>query len=214
MGGFGFGTQRDIQAKVDAIARSQAVIEFELDGTIITANENFLTAMGYSLDEEKGRHHSMFCDPAYAAGGAYKAFWAELKQGKFQSAAFQRFAKGGREVWIQASYNPVFDRSGKPIKVIKFATDITAQIQQAADHAAQIEAISRVQAVIAFNLDGTIIEANENFLATVGYGLSEIVGKHHSMFCEPDYARSADYQQFWERLRAGHYQAAEFQRFG
>ncbi|MBJ3786300.1 methyl-accepting chemotaxis protein [Devosia sediminis] len=215
MAGFPFGNgSRDNQAKVDAITRSQAVIEFELDGTIITANENFLGAMGYGLDEVRGKHHAMFCDPAYAASPAYRAFWAELGQGKFQSAAFQRFAKGGREVWIQASYSPVFDRSGKPVKVIKFATDITTQRQQAADHAAQIEAISRVQAVIAFNLDGTIISANENFLATVGYGLSDIVGKHHSMFCEPGYARSADYQQFWERLRAGHYEAAEFQRFG
>jgi methyl-accepting chemotaxis protein len=215
MSGFLLGrSQRDNQAKVDAITRSQAVIEFELDGTIITANENFLNAMGYSLDEVRGQHHSMFCDPAYAAGPEYKAFWAELGKGKFQSAAFQRFAKGGREVWIQASYNPVLDRSGKPVNVIKFATDITAQIQQAADHAAQIDAISRVQAVIAFNLDGTIITANENFLATVGYGLGEIVGKHHSMFCDKDYASSLEYRQFWERLRAGQYEAAEFQRFG
>jgi methyl-accepting chemotaxis protein len=215
MRGFSLGSgQRDNEAKVAAITRSQAVIEFELDGTIITANENFLDAMGYSLEEVRGQHHSMFCDPAYANGAEYKGFWAELRQGKFQSAAFQRFAKGGREVWIQASYNPVLDKAGRPVKVIKFATDITAQIQQAADHAAQIEAISRVQAVIAFNLDGTIITANENFLATVGYGLDEIVGRHHSMFCEPGYANSSEYRQFWERLRAGQYEAAEFQRFG
>ena len=212
---FGFGAgSRDNQATVDAINRSQAVIEFELDGTIITANSNFLAAMGYSLDEVRGRHHSMFCDPDYAAGAEYKAFWAELGRGKFQSAAFRRFAKGGRELWIQASYNPVLDRSGKPVKVIKFATDITAQTQRAADHAAQIEAISRVQAVIAFDLDGTILTANENFLATVGYSLGEIVGKHHSMFCDKDYVASVQYRQFWERLRTGQYEAAEFQRFG
>jgi methyl-accepting chemotaxis protein len=215
MGVFPFGGgSRDNQAKVDAIMRSQAVIEFNLDGTIITANENFLRAMGYSLDEVRGQHHSMFCDPGYAASAEYQALWADLRQGKFRAAAFQRFAKGGREVWIQASYNPVFNRGGKPIRVIKFATDITAQTQQAADHAAQIEAISRVQAVIAFNLDGTILTANDNFLATVGYGLAEIVGKHHSMFCDKDYVASAQYQQFWERLRAGQYEAAEFQRFG
>jgi methyl-accepting chemotaxis protein len=215
MGVFPFGGgSRDNQAKVDAIMRSQAVIEFNLDGTIITANENFLKAMGYTLDEVRGQHHSMFCDPAYAASAEYQALWADLRQGKFRAAAFQRFAKGGREVWIQASYNPVFNRGGKPIRVIKFATDITAQTQQAADHAAQIEAISRVQAVIAFNLDGTILTANDNFLATVGYGLAEIVGKHHSMFCDKDYVASAQYQKFWERLRAGQYEAAEFQRFG
>ncbi len=194
--------------------RSQAVIEFDLDGTIITANENFLSAMEYRLEEIVGQHHSMFCDPDFARSADYKAFWASLGRGEFQSAAYRRLAKGGKEVWIQASYNPVLDRSGKPIRVIKFATDITAQTQQAADHQAQIEAISRVQAVIAFNLDGTIIDANANFLSTLGYGLEEIAGKHHSMFCDPDYVRSAEYQQFWETLRKGQYVAAEFQRFG
>jgi methyl-accepting chemotaxis protein len=201
-------------AKVNAIMRSQAVIEFDLDGTIITANENFLSAMEYRLEEIVGQHHSMFCDPDFARSADYKAFWASLGRGEFQSAAYRRLAKGGKEVWIQASYNPVLDRSGKPIRVIKFATDITAQTQQAADHQAQIEAISRVQAVIAFNLDGTIIDANANFLSTLGYGLEEIAGKHHSMFCDPDYVRSAEYQQFWETLRKGQYVAAEFQRFG
>ncbi len=201
-------------AKVKAIMRSQAVIEFSLDGTIQTANENFLSAMGYRLEEIVGRHHAMFCDPEFTQGAEYKSFWASLGRGEFQSAAYRRLAKGGREVWIQASYNPVLDRSGKPIGVIKFATDITAQKQQSADHMAQIEAISRVQAVIAFNLDGTVITANPNFLSTVGYGLDEIVGKHHAMFCQPDYARSAEYQQFWETLRKGQYIAAEFQRFG
>ena len=215
MVGIYFGrSHRDNAAKVAAISRSQAVIEFALDGTIITANENFLNAMGYGLDEVAGQHHSMFCDPDYARSAEYKSFWADLAEGQFKSAAFQRFAKGGREVWIQASYNPVFDAAGKPIKVIKFATDITEQTQRSADLAAQIEAISRVQAVIAFNLDGTIIEANENFLTTVGYRLDEIVGQHHSMFCDPDYARTSEYAQFWERLRAGQFEAAEFQRFG
>ncbi len=201
-------------AKVSAIMRSQAVIEFTLDGMIITANENFLSAMGYRLEEIVGQHHSMFCDPDFAHSADYKAFWASLGRGEFQSAAYRRLAKGGKEVWIQASYNPVLDRAGKPVSVIKFATDITAQTQQAADHRAQIEAISRVQAVIAFNLDGTIIDANANFLSTVGYRLDEIVGQHHSMFCDPDYVRTADYRQFWEKLGKGEYVAAEFQRFG
>jgi methyl-accepting chemotaxis protein len=201
-------------AKVAAIMRSQAVIEFELDGTIITANQNFLDVTGYGLEEIAGHHHSMFCTPDYAESAEYRQFWADLAAGHFQSAAYRRLAKGGREVWIQASYNPVFDRSGKPVRVIKFATDITAQKRQAADHQAQIDAISRAQAVIAFNLDGTIIEANDNFLATVGYRPDEIAGKHHSMFCDPDYARSSEYRHFWDQLRAGEYVAAEFQRFG
>nr|WP_230989536.1 methyl-accepting chemotaxis protein [Devosia faecipullorum] len=194
--------------------RSQAVAEFQLDGTIIGANENFLSTMGYQLEEIVGRHHSMFCEPEFAASAEYRQFWADLAHGEFRSAAYRRLAKGGREVWIQASYNPVLDMNGKPVRVIKFATDITAQTQLAADHAAQIEAISRVQAVISFNLDGTIIDANENFLTTLGYRLEDIAGKHHSMFCDGNYVGSAEYRQFWDRLRAGEYIAAEFHRVG
>ncbi len=211
---FGGSAHSDTASTVAAIMRSQAVIEFKLDGTILTANENFLQAMGYSLEEVVGRHHSMFCEPELVASPAYRQFWADLARGQFQSASYKRIAKGGREIWIQASYNPVLDRKGKPVKVIKFASDITAQTLQAADHEAQIEAISRVQAVIAFNLDGTVITANENFLSTVGYRLHDIVGQHHSMFCDPDYVRSTEYARFWDRLRGGEYVSAEFQRFG
>ncbi|WP_248305998.1 MULTISPECIES: methyl-accepting chemotaxis protein [unclassified Devosia] len=211
---FGQNSSKDDAAKLAALLRSQAVIEFELDGTIITANENFLKALGYGLDEVRGKHHSMFCAPEYVKSPAYKNFWADLGKGEFKSDAFQRFGKGGREVWIQASYSPVFDANGRPVKVIKFATDITEQRQMAADHAAQIEAISRVQAVISFNLDGTVITANANFLTTLGYSLAEIAGKHHSMFCDPAYTRTNEYAQFWQRLRSGEYVAAEFQRFG
>jgi methyl-accepting chemotaxis protein len=117
----------DDRAKVDAIMRSQAVIEFNLDGTILDANENFLKALGYELKEIVGKHHRMFVDPADANSTEYKQFWSDLAAGKFQSAVYRRIAKGGREIWIQATYNPVFDRAGKPVKVIKFATDITAQ---------------------------------------------------------------------------------------
>jgi methyl-accepting chemotaxis protein len=205
---------RDLEARCAAISRSQAVIEFNLDGTILTANENFLDAMGYQLEEIVGKHHSMFCEPGYVASEDYKAFWATLRSGSYQSAAYQRFGKGAREVWIQASYNPVLDKSGKPVKVIKFATDVTEQVRLAADHSAQVAAISRVQAVISFNLDGTVIEANQNFLATLGYRLDEIVGRHHSMFCDPHYVSTQDYKDFWQRLRLGEYVTSEFQRFG
>jgi methyl-accepting chemotaxis protein len=204
----------DDRARVAAIMRSQAVIEFELDGTIITANENFLGAMGYALDEIVGKHHRMFVDAEDAQGPEYRQFWADLAAGQYQSSAYRRIGKGGREIWIQGSYNPVFDKAGKPVRVIKFATDITDQRNQAADHEAQIAAISRAQAVIEFNLDGTVRTANENFLATLGYALDEIVGRHHRMFCDSGYAASHDYAAFWERLRKGEYVAAEFQRFG
>ena len=204
----------DNQAKVDAMMRSQAVIEFGLDGEILTANENFLATLGYGLEEIVGHHHRMFVEPDFAKSADYQAFWQTLGAGTFQSGAYKRLAKGGREIWIQASYNPVLDKAGRPIKVIKFATDITEQVNRATDHAAQVDAIGRVQAVIEFNLDGTVRTANQNFLSTVGYGLDEIAGKHHRMFCDPQYAASGDYARFWERLRAGEYVAAEFQRFG
>ena len=204
----------DDRARVDAIMRSQAVIEFKLDGTVITANENFLSALGYALDEIAGKHHRMFVDPAEAQSPGYAQFWADLAAGKLQSATYRRLGKGGREVWIQASYNPVFDKAGRPVRVIKFATDITAQKNRAADHEAQIAAISRAQAVIEFDLEGIVQQANENFLTVLGYRMDEIAGKHHRMFCDPAYAGGPDYARFWERLRAGEYVAAEFKRVG
>ena len=210
----GRNTRNDNQAKVDAIMRSQAVIEFSLDGVILAANNNFLSALGYELTEIEGKHHSMFVDPDYARSTEYRQFWADLAAGKFQSAAYRRIGKGGREIWIQASYNPVLDKSGKPVRIIKFATDITEQKNRAADYEAQSAALSRVQAVIELNLDGTVLRANDNLLNTIGYTLEEIVGKHHRMFCDPAYTRTAEYAQFWDRLRAGEIIAAEFQRFG
>jgi methyl-accepting chemotaxis protein len=169
-------------AQAAAIGKSQAVIEFNLDGTIITANQNFLDAMGYRLDEIQGKHHSMFVEPGERDSADYRSFWANLNRGEFQAAEYKRVAKGGREIWIQASYNPIFDKGGKPVRVVKFATDITARKIRSMEDAGKIAAISRAQAVIEFNLDGTIITANEHFLGAVGYTLDEIKGKHHSMF--------------------------------
>jgi methyl-accepting chemotaxis protein len=201
-------------AQVEAISKSQAVIEFNPDGTIVTANENFLKTLGYSLGEIQGKHHSMFVEPAMRESAAYREFWAKLNRGEFQAAEYKRIGKGGKEVWIQASYNPVLDRNGKVYKVIKFATDITAKKLGGMEDAGMIAAIGRAQAVIAFNLDGTIITANENFLKTLGYSLGEIQGKHHSMFVEPATRDSAAYREFWASLNRGEYQSAEYKRIG
>ncbi|MEQ8291289.1 MAG: PAS domain-containing methyl-accepting chemotaxis protein [Roseovarius sp.] len=200
--------------KLAAIDRSQAVIEFELDGTILTANENFLSVTGYVLDEIKGRHHRIFCDPDYAGSGKYKSFWADLAEGRFATGEFQRFGKNGREVWISATYNPILDSKGRPFKVVKFATDITAEKRRTAEQDGKMAAISRAQAMIEFELDGTILTANDNFLAVTGYSLDEIRGKHHRMFCDPDYVRSGDYKAFWTDLAAGKFAAAQYRRFG
>ncbi|HMI15103.1 MAG TPA: PAS domain-containing methyl-accepting chemotaxis protein [Bradyrhizobium sp.] len=201
-------------AQVEAISKSQAVIEFNLDGTIVTANENFLKTLGYSLSEIQGKHHSMFVEPAMRDSAAYREFWANLSRGQYQAGEYKRIGKGGKEVWIQASYNPMLDRNGKVSKVIKFATDITAKKLASMEDAGMIAAIGRAQAVIAFNLDGTVVTANENFLKTLGYSLGEIQGKHHSMFVEPATRDSAAYREFWASLNRGEYQAAEYKRIG
>ncbi|MBN9594727.1 MAG: PAS domain-containing methyl-accepting chemotaxis protein [Afipia sp.] len=207
-----FKSSQELAAKQEALARSQAIIEFNLDGTIVTANQNFLDAMGYRLDEIAGKHHSMFVEPELRDQAQYRQFWEGLRRGEFQAGEFPRIAKGGRQVWIQASYNPLLNRSGKPFKIVKFAADITEQKLRSADCEGQIAAIQKSQAVIEFNLDGIVITANENFLKTVGYQLDEIRGKHHSMFIEPEYRDSAAYRGFWEALRRGDYQAAEYKR--
>jgi methyl-accepting chemotaxis protein len=205
---------RDLAATMEAISKSQAVIEFDLDGKILTANANFLTAMGYSLAEVKGRHHSMFVDPGYRESAEYRAFWEHLRHGEFHAEQFKRIGKGGKEVWIEASYNPIFNKSGQPYKVIKFATDVTQQKSEYADLLGKVNAIYRSQAVIEFTLDGTIITANENFLAAMGYTLPEIMGKHHSMFVESTFRESRDYKAFWENLRRGEFQSAQYKRIG
>src|SRR5262249_21360972 len=151
------------EGQIAAISKAQAVIEFHLDGTIITANENFLAAMGYALDEVKGKHHSMFAEPGFAQSDAYKQFWAKLGRGEYDAGEYKRLAKGGREIWIQASYNPIFDMSGKPFKVVKYASDVTQQKLAAANFQAQLDAIHKAQAVIEFTLDGVIVDANQNF---------------------------------------------------
>jgi methyl-accepting chemotaxis protein len=201
-------------AQAAAISKSQAVIEFEMDGTIITANRNFLDALGYRLEEIKGKHHSMFAAPDVRDGAEYRKFWADLNRGEFQSGEYKRLGKGGNEVWIQASYNPVLDRSGKPCRVIKFASDITAKKLRSMEDAGKIAAIGRAQAVIEFNLDGTIITANDAFLKTLGYSLAEIQGKHHGMFVSPEERNSDAYREFWAKLNRGEFQSGEFKRFG
>jgi methyl-accepting chemotaxis protein len=208
------GSAKNALAQAAAISRSQAVIEFKLDGTIVTANKNFLDALGYTLDEIKGRHHGMFVDPAVRDSAAYREFWASLNRGEYQAAEFKRIDKGGREIWIQASYNPILDSSGRPVGVIKFATDITAPKIKSMEDAGKIAAISRAQAMIEFNMDGTIVTANDNFLAAAGYSLAEIQGKHHSMFVVPADRDSATYLDFWAKLNRGQFDAAEYKRIG
>ncbi|MBL8803166.1 MAG: PAS domain-containing methyl-accepting chemotaxis protein [Planctomycetes bacterium] len=199
-------------AELEALHRSQAVIEFELDGRIRTANENFCKALGYQLEELRGRHHSLFVSAEDRAGDEYKSFWSDLAQGRFKSGEFRRIAKDGREIWIQATYNPIFDSQGRPVKVVKFASDITQAKLRAADWHGQIEAIGKSMAVIEFELDGTIRFANENFCNALGYTLDEIRGRHHSIFVDAKERSGPDYKRFWVDLGAGKFQGGEFRR--
>jgi methyl-accepting chemotaxis protein len=203
-----------LRATLEAIGKSQAVIEFNMDGTVITANQNFLDVLGYSLADIKGRHHSMFVGETERQSAAYRQFWEALGRGEFQAAEYKRIGKGGKEVWIQASYNPIKGPDGKAFKVVKFATDVTERKMRNADIEGQIEAIGKSQAVIHFNLDGTIITANENFLATMGYRLDEVQGRHHSMFVDEKEKQSQAYRQFWQALNRGEFQAAQYRRIG
>nr|WP_157669251.1 PAS domain S-box protein [Chitinibacter sp. GC72] len=196
---------------VKAINSAQAVIQFRADGVIEDANPIFLQLMNYTLSEIKGQHHRIFVDPAEARQPDYQAFWNRLRAGTAQTAQFKRLAKGGKEVWIQASYVPVFSR-GKVCRIIKFATDVTAQVMAQADMQGQIEAIGRAQAVIEFDLDGRILTANDNFLRLMDYRLAEVQGQHHRLFVAANEASCSQYAAFWEALRRGEYQTAEFRR--
>ena len=205
--------QADFRGQVEAIGKSLAVIEFELDGTIRKANEKFLEAMGYGLDEIVGQHHRMFVDAETRNSQAYADFWKRLGRAEYEAGEYKRVAKGGREVWLQSSYNPILDLNGKPFKVVKYAQDITEQKLLNADYSGQIDAIGKSQAVIEFELDGTIIKANDLFCQTMGYDLDEIVGQHHRMFMDEATGKSDGYRRFWERLAEGEYEAGEYQRF-
>lgn len=206
-----FGTSSDKANIFDAVSASQAVIEFDLKGTILAANENFCAALGYAREEIVGRHHSLFCEKSVAESPAYREFWKRLGAGTFDAGTYKRVAKGGRDIWIQASYNPVF-RSGKPYKVVKIAADITLAKERAIEDAGKLEALSRSQAVIEFKPSGEILTANENFCKTTGYALDEIVGRHHRIFCRKDYVVTSEYETFWKRLSVGEFIANEFVR--
>ena len=202
----------EMQSLFASLDRVQAIIEFSLDGVVLRANENFLKAVGYSLEEIEGKHHRIFCDAEYAQSLDYRSFWEKLSRGEYLAGEYRRLTKEGNEIWINASYNPVFDASGNPYKVVKYATDITESKLRNAEFQGKIAAISKSQAVIEFSLDGTIISANENFLSAVGYSLEEIEGKHHRIFCDDAYVSSQEYRQFWDRLSQGEFEAGEYRR--
>jgi methyl-accepting chemotaxis protein len=203
-----------LQDAFDAVGRSQAVVEFDLNGIVQMANPNFLHWTGFRLDEIVGKHHSMFVDPVEAQGHEYRGMWAALSRGETQTSIFRRFGKQGQELWMQGCYMPILDTKGMPYKVMKIALDVSEAMRRNTNYRNQVEAVSRTQAVIEFHLDGTIVTANDNFLSAMGYSLAEIKDKHHSMFIGKDAKNSSAYREFWAALARGEYQSGEYQRFG
>jgi diguanylate cyclase (GGDEF)-like protein/PAS domain S-box-containing protein len=202
----------DDSARADAVSHSQPTATFDLDGSIRSANQSFLDAFGYTWPEIEGRHHSILVEPSYRDSAEYERFWATLSSGHFQAAEYKRIGKDGREVWLQASYNPILGFDGRPFKIVKIATDVTERKRIQAALAEQLAAIKKSQAVIEFGLDGTILNANENFLTALGYELRELRGKHHRILVDAEYRASPDYRKFWESLSRGEYQGAEYKR--
>ncbi|WP_073523110.1 methyl-accepting chemotaxis protein [Pseudomonas fluorescens] len=197
---------------LDAIERSMAVIEFDLQGTVLRANDNFIKTMGYRAEQILGQPHRMFCTPAFARSTDYNLLWTHLRNGQFQSGTYERVGANGASVWLEASYNPVRDETGNVIKVVKYAMDVTPRLQAESEANAKLEAIDRAMAMIEFNLDGTIITANGNFLQRMGYSLTQIQGKQHRLFCTPELANSAAYSEFWKRLNQGELFNGQFER--
>jgi len=204
----------DAAGQLAAIGKIQGVIEFDLTGKITAVNANFASVTGYNEKEIVGNHHSMFVEPAYKSSQEYKTFWEKLARGEADAGQYKRIGKGGKEIWLQASYNPIMDMNGKPFKVVKYATDITQQKLTAADNSGQLAAISKIQGVIEFDLTGKITAVNENFASVTGYNEKEIVGNHHSMFVEPAYKSSQEYKAFWDKLARGEADAGQYKRIG
>jgi methyl-accepting chemotaxis protein len=192
-------TMQDAKAMTEAIDRSQAVIEFNMDGSVITANENFLKTLGYDLSSIQGQHHRFFCDSAYTNSPEYKAFWEKLNRGDFDSGEYKRIGKGGKEVWIIASYNPILDKDGKPYKVVKFATDITAS---KAELKVRTDIMNLTSIVSEANLRGDIMNVNEKFIEVSKYSREELIGKPHNTTRHPDMPKEV-FKEMWSTIGRG-----------
>ncbi|WP_367085450.1 PAS domain-containing methyl-accepting chemotaxis protein [Pseudomonas sp. HOU2] len=197
---------------LEAINRSMAVIEFDLEGVVLKANDNFLKTMGYRAEQVIGQPHRLFCTPEFGRSAQYTELWSRLKNGQFQSGTFERINSQSQPVWLEANYNPIKDASGRVVKVVKFAMDVTTKVQQESEANAKLQAIDRAMAVIEFDLNGGILTANQNFLTRMGYTLAELKGKHHRLFCRAELVNSSAYEDFWRRLNQGELFQGQFER--
>jgi methyl-accepting chemotaxis protein len=197
---------------VKSLQNNLATVEFYPDGTIITANDIFLSVVNYSLQEVVGKHHRIFCEDSYSLSQEYKEFWQSLNQGKSQSGTFSRHDSNGNKLWLEATYFPIKNKKGDVLKIFKIASNVTKTVEDLANKEDIISALQSSLAVIEFSPEGVIISANKNFLSTVGYTLDEIKGKHHRIFCPEQFY--IDNPTFWESLARGNYKAGQFERKG
>ena len=198
----------------DAITRSTALAELNLDGTIISANKNFCQVMGYAENELVGMQHRALVNPQDIDAPEYTLLWERLRSGEFTKAVCRRMASDGREVWLQATYSPVVRLPGQPMSILKIASNVTLERQRAQGYKDIFGALSRSTALLEMDLDGNIISANEIFLGIMGYSAFDVLGRHHRMFVDPAEAAAPGYAALWKRLRAGEFVRAEFRRFG
>ena len=204
----------DIEGQLNAIGRSQGVIELDLEGYIMKVNKTYCDMLGYQEKDLLNNHVSMLLDSTFANSPTYKELWNKLVNGATDSGQYKRIGKGGKEVWIQASYNPIKNNDGNVFKIVNYTIDITEEKLIASDNVSQIAAINKVQGVIGFDMSGKIINVNDNFARVTGYSKEEILGKHHSMFVDATYKASAEYKKFWEALESGTAHEGKFKRLG
>ncbi|MDX4012310.1 PAS domain-containing methyl-accepting chemotaxis protein [Aliarcobacter skirrowii] len=209
-----FLTNKFDRFQLDAIDEAFAVVHFKLNGTILKANKNFLNIMGYSLEEIRGENHKIFCEDSFVNSAEYKQAWDAVNRGVSISADVKRVKRDGKFVFFKATYMPIKNSQKSVVEVVLLAQDITKNRLNDLYFRGQVDAINKSQAVIEFDMQGNILNANKNFLDTIGYTKDEIVGKHHSIFCEESYKNSNEYKEFWKKLNSGEFDSAEYLRIG
>ena len=199
----------NLEAIIESINESLATIEFDTQGNILTANQIFLDVTGYKHDEVIGRHHSVMCLQSYANSSEYENFWKQLRQGQVQKGTFERRNKAGETLWLEATYFPI-KANGQVIKIMKIASDVTASTIESLNKESVLTALNRSLATIEFDPKGNILTANDNFLSTVGYSISQIAGRHHRIFCDESFY--SENPSFWQDLESGQFKSGRFLR--
>lgn len=199
-------------AELSAIEHAVPMIVFSPDGTVLRANDLFLSTLGFQRDDVIGQHHRIFCDPNYVASPLYRKHWETLNKGQPITDTIKRIAKNGEAVWLQGTYAPVLNKQGKVVEIVKIASEVTERVTQAQEYRSLLAALNRSMAMIAFTPQSTIVSANDNMLALMGYRLEEACGQSHAVLCPPEFAASDDYRRHWQRLARGEFITGRFER--